>query len=100
MTKYIEFQIEFTYQDVAYIGLVKPLEKKGEEWYSVDLESENQETNARIVLKPSASELEDWDFECGDGEVATAYYDKDLLTEIGEAIENYKIRKDDTTIAE
>jgi hypothetical protein len=85
------FQIEFTYQDISYIGLVTPVIKNKKTGYLVDLESENQESNMRITLTPSNSALEDWDFECGEGEPATEYYDKDLLEEVGEAIEKYNL---------
>jgi hypothetical protein len=91
-----EFQIEFTYQDNGYVGLVTPIRKNKEQWYTIDLESENQESQARITARPSDSELEDWAFECGDGEPATGYYDKDLLQEVGEAIEKYLLRGSDT----
>ena len=82
-----EFQIEFTYQDIPYIGLVNPLQKGKETWYAVNLESENQESYIEIIAKPSVSALEDWDFVCKEGEDAIGYYEKDLLQEIGEAIE-------------
>jgi hypothetical protein len=84
-----EFQIEFSYQDMPYIGLVNPIQKGKETWYAVNLESENQETYVEIIAKPSVSALEDWDFECKEGESAVDYYDKDLLQEIGEAIEKH-----------
>ncbi len=86
-----EFQIEFFYQDIAYIGLVSPLGKKN--WYAINLESENQESFIEIVAQPSESELEDWTFTCLDGEDAMSYYDKDLLTEIGEAMERVLANK-------
>lgn len=87
-----EFQIEFTYQDIPYIGLVNPLSEGKETWYSVNLESENQESYIEITVKPSSSALEDWDYECKEGEDALEYYEKDLLQEIGEAIEKHNSR--------
>ena len=86
-----EFQIEFTFEDTAYIGLVNPIDKGQETWYRVNLESENQEKYVEIIAKPSASALEDWDFECEPAGNARLHYDKDLLDEIGEAIEKYNI---------
>ena len=84
-----EFQIEFTYDEVSYVGLVQPTDGGG---YRVSLESDNQETYLDLILTPSASNLEDWDFSCGDGEDATTHYDKDLLEEVGEQIEGYLTR--------
>jgi hypothetical protein len=86
-----EFEIDFRFQDMAYIGLVTPIDKTTEIWYSIRLESANQENYVEIIAKPSSSQLEDWDFTCNDGNEAIRYYDKDLLVEIGEAIEKYLI---------
>jgi hypothetical protein len=86
-----EFEIDFRYQEVAYIGLITPIDKTTEIWYSIKLESANQEHHVEIIAKPSSSEIEDWDFTCNDGNEAIRYYDKDLLVEIGEAIERYLI---------
>jgi hypothetical protein len=90
-----DFQIEFTFQNNPYIGLVKPLKRNNELWYSIDLESQNQESKMQIIARPSTSALEDWDFECVGGEPATAHYDKELLQEAGEAIEQYLIAGSD-----
>jgi hypothetical protein len=87
-----EFQLEFTYEDIPYIGLVRSFQKGKETWYAVNLESENQESYVEIIVRPSQSALEDWDFECEDGKDATEYYDKNLLEEVGEAIEKYLIK--------
>lgn len=83
------FEIEFRYDEVSYIGLVRPIEEKEPVSYRVSLESENQETKMDIVLRPSGSRLEDWDFFCEDGSRADRQYDKDLLTEIGEQVEEH-----------
>ena len=85
------FQIEFNYQETPYIGIVTPIEKSKQTWYSVQLESENQESNVAIVARPSQSALEDWDFSCEGEDDPLDYYDKDLLQEIGEAIERYLV---------
>jgi hypothetical protein len=85
------FQIEFNYRAIPYLGIVTPIEKGAETWYSVQLESENQESNVGIVAKPSQSALEDWDFSCEEEGDPLDYYEKDLLQEIGEAIERYLI---------
>lgn len=81
-----EFQIEFLYNDVNYIGLVQPA---GHNRFRVNLENDNQETFMEVVLKPSSSTLEDWDFECGDGEDASQYFELGLLEEVGEQIESH-----------
>ena len=86
-----EFQIEFTFDGIAYIGIVSPIAKGQETWYRVNLESENQENYIEIIAKPPASALEDWNFECEPAGNARLHYDKDLLNEIGEAIEKYNI---------
>jgi hypothetical protein len=83
------FQIEFNYQEIPYIGIVTPIEKGKQTWYSVQLESENQEANITLIAKPSQSALEDWDFACEGDDDPLDHYDKDLLQEIGEAIERY-----------
>jgi hypothetical protein len=85
------FQIEFNYGVTPYVGIVTPIDKSNETWYSVQLESENQESNVAIIAKPSQSALEDWDFSCEEEGDPFDYYDKDLLQEIGEAIERYLI---------
>jgi hypothetical protein len=90
-----QFQIEFTFQNIPFIGLVAPIEKGGQSWYSIDLESENQESYMRILGRLSNKPTEEWDFTCGDGEPATNYYDKDLLQEIGEAIEKHLVAGSD-----
>ena len=89
------FQIEFTYQQVRYAGLAKPLERANQLWYSVDLESENQESRIQIIGRPATTTAEDWEFTCGEGEAATGYYDRALLEEIGEAIEKSMVEGSD-----
>ncbi|HTI07516.1 MAG TPA: hypothetical protein VL832_03135 [Puia sp.] len=84
-----EFQIEFNYQEIPYIGIVTPVAQDGATWYRVNLESENQEEFVEILVKPSTSTTEDWDFECEPSGNALDYYDKGLLEEVGEAIEKY-----------
>ncbi|HXD77135.1 MAG TPA: hypothetical protein VN616_04970 [Puia sp.] len=88
-----EFQIDFNYDGVYYQGVVRPFTEGSHISYRVMLENENQELNMDIVLKPSASQLDDWEFECPDGKKAEEYFDKDLLTEIGEQVEAYLIRE-------
>lgn len=81
------FQIEFSYDHTSYIGIVTPVKQGNETVYSVQLESENQESNITIVATPSASMIEGWEFECEDEGDPLDYYDQALLQEIGEAIE-------------
>ena len=82
-----EFQIDFNYQDVPYVGLVTPIDVGSNTSYKINLESENQESFVEIVGSPSAGEPGDWKFICSNGNNPTDYYDKQLLQEIGEAIE-------------
>lgn len=84
-----EFQIEFNYQEIPYIGIVMRVAQGKDIWYRVKLESENQEEYVEILAKSSASEEGDWKFECEPTGSALEYYDKGLLDEIGEAIEKY-----------
>ena len=84
-----EFQIEFNYQEIPYIGIVTPVPQGAATWYRVNLESENQEEYIEILAKPPDDEEEEWDFECDPSGNALDYYDKGLLDEIGEAIEKY-----------
>lgn len=88
------FQIEFSYQGTEYVGVVTPAKSGRETAYSVQVESENQESNITIIAKPSQSALEDWDFECEDETDPLDFYDKALLDEIGEAIEAYLTEND------
>jgi hypothetical protein len=83
------FQIEFVYDKTVYIGIVTPIRSGGDTSYSIQVESENQESNLTLIAKPSLSALEDWDFECEDETDPLDYYDKGLLDEIGEAIEKH-----------
>lgn len=89
--KFKEFQIEFTYSGVYYQGLVQPFAAGSDMLYRVNLEDENQETNVEIILRPSTSTLDDWEFECLDGSRAVDSLDKDLLTEAGEQVEAFLI---------
>ena len=87
-----EFQIDFTYDAVYYQGLVRPIAEDSQMSYRVMLENENQEASIDVILRPSRSQLDDWEFECPDGKKAEDHFDKDLLTEIGEQVEAYLIR--------
>jgi hypothetical protein len=84
-----EFQIEFTYEEISYVGLVQPIVRDDDISYRVSLESDNQETYLDLILTPSDSDLEDWNYTCDDGDDATRHYDKALLDEVGERIEAY-----------
>ena len=88
-----DFQIEFAYDGIVFYGLVHPEGSEFATRYRVSLESENQETYLNVLLLPSSSDLEDWAFECNEGEDATAYYEKELLEEIGEQVEAYLNKK-------
>jgi hypothetical protein len=90
-----QFQIEFSYQNLPFIGLVASFQKGRECWYSGELESEIQESHMRILGRLSNPTTDEWDFTCGDGEPATNYYDKKLLQEIGEAIEKHLVAGSD-----
>jgi hypothetical protein len=82
-----QFIIDFTYNGASYSGLVTSQEDRGELFYSVRLESENQEFNLDIVARECDSDKMEWCFKCPDGQEPPKNIDKDLLQEIGEAIE-------------
>lgn len=87
-----EFQINFNYEGSSYAGLVTPIENGGQLSYKINLESENQESFVEIVGKPFESG--DWHFECSNGDNPGDYYDKQLLVEIGEAIEKKQVSQE------
>lgn len=82
-----EFKIEFTYDAIYYSGVVQPFDDGPDMLYHVTLENENQENSLDIILRPSRSPTDDWEFECPGGGLATDRFDKDLLIEIGEQVE-------------
>jgi len=82
-----EFQINFNYEDIEYAGLVTPIPNSDKQSYRVNLESGNQENFVEIIAEPSSSVSGNWDFVCTNGDDPIDYYDKNLLLEIGEAIE-------------
>ena len=88
-----EFQIEFAYEGVKYYGLVHAEGPASTPRYRVSLENENQEFFLEILLLPAPSDLEDWIFECQDGEDATAYYDMELLEAVGGEIDAHIHKK-------
>ena len=88
-----EFQIEFTFEGLNYYGLVHAEGSGSARRYRVSLENEEQQSLPEILLLPSPSDLEDWTFECNNGEAATAYYEKELLEGIGGEIEAYINKK-------
>jgi hypothetical protein len=77
-----DFQIEFTHNGVQYLGFVRAIGVDASAGFSIILECENQQLYLEILGVPCASESEVWEFECGEGEDATHYYDKGLLEEI------------------
>ena len=81
------FVIDFIYNGASYSGLVTPKEEGDSLYYSVKLESENQETSLDIIANACDSDKMDWCFRCPDGEEPPKNMDKALLQEIGEAIE-------------
>ncbi len=82
-----EFVIDFSYRGVSYKGLITPKTGDSDGGFKVILESENQETHLDIVVNPCGEGKVDW---CFAGEPEGGVYDKDLLREIGEAIEKYQ----------
>ena len=91
MTIMEQFVIDFTYNGASYSGLVTPREEKDELFYSVHLESENQELNLDILARECDSDKMDWCFRCPDGQEPPQNIDQDLLQEIGEAIEEWEM---------
>lgn len=82
-----EFVIDFMYNGVPYAGLVTPKEDRDGTFYSVHLESENQEVHLDILANACEADKSDWCFKCPDGQEPPQNYDKAFLQEIGEAIE-------------
>jgi hypothetical protein len=83
------FNIDFTYEGVAFIGLVTADPESGQDYYIVKIESENQESYADIIaIPPDKDGL--WIFKCADKTGPPESYDKSLLSEIGEAIEKHE----------
>jgi hypothetical protein len=87
MTDMNEFVIDFSYRGAAYTGLVTPKPEGGQGGYAVRLESENQEFNLDIFANPCGEGKWEWCFKEVNPESEN---DKDLLMEIGEAIEKYQ----------
>ena len=85
-----EFVIDFIYNGAPYSGLVTPKKDNGSVYYSVKLESENQESQLDVIAIACESDKMDWCFKCPDGEEPPANIDKGFLHEIGEAIEKYQ----------
>lgn len=81
------FALEFAYQGIHYRGLARPFLQDEGINYLVNVQDESQETAVEVVLGPTTSSLEDWDYECPDGGKADQRYDKELLIEIGEQVE-------------
>ena len=92
------FTIDFTYGGISYEGIVTPNQESGAIVYSVQLESENQETFVEIIAKPPNDETNNWVFKCPDDEEPTENYDKKLLEEIGEAIEKNEVNRSNQEI--
>jgi len=91
-----DFQIAITFQQTPYCGMVRQVDKNDQVWYVIQLEGGKQERHLEIVLKPSTSDMDDWDFYCMDGhgeEDASAFYDKALLTAIGKAVEAHLLKE-------
>ena len=82
-----EFIIDFIYNGAPYSGLVTRKDGRGEPYYSVRLESENQEVQVDIIAKECGSEKMDWCFRSPEGREPPQNIDKDFLREVGEAIE-------------
>jgi hypothetical protein len=81
------FIISFKYDGISYTGMVAPKMEKDAIYYFVKLESENQDNYLEIIAKPPGSQRPDWEFKCADEQEPPETYDKNLLLEIGEAIE-------------
>ena len=89
------FTIDFTYDGTSYKALVSPKDENGVIVYSVQLESENQETFVEILARAPGDDTNEWVFKCPDDQEPSEYYDKKLLEEIGEAIERNETYRND-----
>ena len=85
-----KFIISFNYDGFPYKATVVPGIQNGIAFYGVQMESENQENYIEIVANPPTADRDKWDFKCPDGQEPSEIYDKQLLQEIGEAIEKYQ----------
>jgi hypothetical protein len=84
-----EFVIDFLYQQIPFSGLVIPRKEGDNLVYTVKLESQNQELNLDITANPCGDGKMEWCFTGPADEAGT--YDRELLQEIGEAIEKYQV---------
>ena len=83
-----EFIIDFVYDQIPYTGLVSPKQEGNELFYTVKVESQNQEFYLDIIANPCGDGKMEWCFK-GDSSDADNY-DPALLQEIGEAIEKHQ----------
>jgi hypothetical protein len=84
------FVVDFLYDGFPYKALITPNGENDDKSYGVKLESENQELYLDIVANPCGSDKMDWCLkETAEG--PNSGFDKNLLMEIGEAIEKYEI---------
>jgi hypothetical protein len=84
------FSIEFQYGGIPYQGLVRPGEENGQIYYAVQMESDNQESYLQLIAKPCHTDKMDWCLREMQSDAPGAGMDKDLIQEIGEAIEKYE----------
>jgi hypothetical protein len=95
-----KFTIDFSYDGTSYTALVTPRLENGVTVYSVQLESENQETFVEILASPPGTDDGQWIFKCPDDQEPSEYYDKKLLEEIGEVIEQNEINRDNQELSQ
>ena len=84
------FEIDFLYDGFPYRGLVTTIDEANDKHYFVKVESENQEFYIDIVGNPCGQDKMDWCFKNLQDNDRDEQIDKNFLTEVGEAIENYE----------
>jgi hypothetical protein len=61
-----EFPIVFTFDEVKYFGIIRPLIAGHRTIYRVILETVGEVEPLEFILKPSHSDLDQWEYESGD----------------------------------
>jgi hypothetical protein len=81
------FEFEVIYDGLTYTGAVKPGISAHQTTYTVLLECPEQHFSEMLLLKPSASTLYEWEYECPGKKNASDRYDQEFLDAIGDQVE-------------
>jgi hypothetical protein len=80
-----EFSMEFIYEGDEYLCFVRPFVASHRTLYRVILERDKDGDRQEIVLKPSNSDLEEWEYDREDG-AAGREQNQGLLEQIGQRV--------------